>query len=609
MYISSAWQQYLNEYLSLGWRVLPVCGPTWDGWPEGDKGKAPLISLHDASNDPSKIAYWDNWLGRKYGQERGLHNPNWGWVPSDGLAVLDVDPRHGGDEALARLEAEYGPLPRQTPTARTGGEGIGWHYVFACPPDLRVKRDLAPGLTLASGLMVCVLPPSIHRSGRPYSWEKGLAPWKVEPAQAPAWLVELAKADASDVSVRRSRTLTLEPGLAGHPGASDGERNRKLCELVGAELDAGRDVEAVLEEALAWNERCSPPEAEKAVVAAVMSLAKKEANKNKQTTPPKEAPPGAGKERKNSAEPEAGKERKNSAEPGAGANSFFPSQAVTVEECDWEGLEPPKAEPILSFLPGPLPPEALHGLAGEIVRAVEPELEGDAGPVLVCLLCAVGSAIGPGPHVRVRGAKHGANLFGALVAPSGIGKAEPWQVVGPLMEAAEPNWFSRCVGYGLGSGEGLVQRLRDGQTEHREQRDKKTGAVTYVPVTVPGVDDKRCLMREAELGRVLTLCRREGSTLAQILCNAFDGEPLEYTNVNPRKATGHHVSIWGNITDAELIRRLKDALENENGVSNRFLWLWQSRRRYLPFGGTCQERWPLARGWPRPLPRPKPLGG
>lgn len=82
--------------------------------------------------------------------------------------VLDVDRRHGGEESLARVEHELGPLP---PT-RTHATPDGEHRIFRLPPGVRVrggKGDLADGLDVLSFGDTMVLPPSIGRGGRPYT--------------------------------------------------------------------------------------------------------------------------------------------------------------------------------------------------------------------------------------------------------------------------------------------------------------------------------------------------------------------------------------------------------------------------------------------------------
>jgi hypothetical protein len=56
-----------------------------------------------------------------------------------GLVVLDVDPRHGGDESIRNLK-----LP-PTVEALTGGGG--WHEYF-----MRIRVDLSPVVPTSSGV-------------------------------------------------------------------------------------------------------------------------------------------------------------------------------------------------------------------------------------------------------------------------------------------------------------------------------------------------------------------------------------------------------------------------------------------------------------------------
>ena len=53
--------------------------------------------------------------------------------------------------------------------------------------------------------------------------------------------------------------------------------------------------------------------------------------------------------------------------------------------------------------PSSLAPEALHGIAGEFVRMIEPNTEADPAAILVQFLVAFGALVGRGPHFRVEG--------------------------------------------------------------------------------------------------------------------------------------------------------------------------------------------------------------
>jgi hypothetical protein len=133
-----------------GWPVLPLAGKVPNvgkGWP-----------------------HWQSSTPRLRGHFHRHPDANIGIRTGDGLVVLDIDPRHGGDHQLAALQADHGPLPA-TPTVLTGGGGR--HLYFRGPTDHR-SYDLAPGLEIKATGRQVVAPPSIHpETGNPYRWLDG----------------------------------------------------------------------------------------------------------------------------------------------------------------------------------------------------------------------------------------------------------------------------------------------------------------------------------------------------------------------------------------------------------------------------------------------------
>ena len=53
--------------------------------------------------------------------------------------------------------------------------------------------------------------------------------------------------------------------------------------------------------------------------------------------------------------------------------------------------------------PAPIDEAAYYGLAGDIVRTLEPQTEADPVALLIHVLVGVGSLVGRGPHFRVGG--------------------------------------------------------------------------------------------------------------------------------------------------------------------------------------------------------------
>src|SRR5262249_24999292 len=132
-------------------------------------------------------------------------------------------------------------------------------------------------------------------------------------------------------------------------------------------------------------------------------------------------------------------------------------EAVRAVEEDIESVPvpPPPPWPVL-------PPEALQGLVGEIISAIEPHTEADPVAVLARLPFAFGSAVGRGPYFQVEGDRHHANLFLATVGSSSTArKGTSWGRVRQLFQDADSYWLDGCVKSGLSSGEGLVYHVRD----------------------------------------------------------------------------------------------------------------------------------------------------
>src|SRR6266446_1480789 len=180
-------------YAARGWHVIPLhdvttgpcsCGNTHCTKP----GKHPRIeewTTTGASLDPAQIQrWWKQWPTANVGILTGERSH---------LAVLDVDPRNGGDLALEDLEHSYHPLP-DTPMVISGGKGP--HHYFALDGPLG-KFDPGPGLNLQADGALVIAPPSLHQSGNTYEWEASSGPDDVPLAPLPDWLRALGEAKSS----------------------------------------------------------------------------------------------------------------------------------------------------------------------------------------------------------------------------------------------------------------------------------------------------------------------------------------------------------------------------------------------------------------------------
>jgi hypothetical protein len=108
---------------------------------------------------------------------------------------------------LEDLQQTYAPLP-ETPTALTGGGGE--HRLFRSQEPLSSLK-LAPGIDfLADSHHQFVAAPSMHHSGRQYTWEASSHPDDIPLAPLPDWLLALVKDKAKEYA---AAAVTLPDNL------------------------------------------------------------------------------------------------------------------------------------------------------------------------------------------------------------------------------------------------------------------------------------------------------------------------------------------------------------------------------------------------------------
>lgn len=248
---------------SLGLRVLPLfeiradgscgCGQsTCD-----NAGKHPRLTRWQerASTDAHTVRQWwkrapDSGIGIATGKASGV------WV-------LDIDPRHDGDESLAELEDTHGEL--ETVVVHTGGGGR--HLYFSCTngDDVRNRTGVAPGIDVRGegGYVVAVGSP--HISGRSYEADtENSGP----PAGAPGWLAQLvSSSDTGFKSGDRSGAVADR--------AIDENRNDVLMRLGAGMRAKGWSSEAILAALSHENKaHCVPPLSGAEVAKVAASVAK-----------------------------------------------------------------------------------------------------------------------------------------------------------------------------------------------------------------------------------------------------------------------------------------------------------------------------------------------
>ncbi len=243
------------------------------------------------------------------------------------------------------------------------------------------------------------------------------------------------------------------------------------------------------------------------------------------------------------------------------------------------------AEPAKEWL-APLSDAAYIGLSGEFIRLVAPHTEGDPCALLIALLTVVGSLMGRGAYLPVGPTMHYPNLFSVIVAETSKGrKGTVMAEAKRFAKMIDPTISNRMLG-GLSSGEGLIEAVRDARFE---DAPKKESHVPIPQVVDNGIDDKRLLVTESEMGQALQAAGRDGNTLSATLRLAWDGDELRtLARSNKNICRKPHISIFGNITLDEL-QRLLTSTDRNNGFANRFLWICARRSQLLPWGGNVDE--------------------
>ena len=117
-------------------------------------------------------------------------------------------------------------------------------------------------------------------------------------------------------------------------------------------------------------------------------------------------------------------------------------------------VETSLATPTTMNWPAPIDEAAYYGLAGDIVRKLEPQTEADPVAILIHVLVSVGNLGGRSPYFRVGGASHHTNENAICVgktssARKGTAKSDTFSLLRPV----DPIWAENQVMAGLSSGE------------------------------------------------------------------------------------------------------------------------------------------------------------
>ncbi|HRR86054.1 MAG TPA: DUF3987 domain-containing protein [Phycisphaerae bacterium] len=270
-------------YAEHGWPVVPLhsiedgaCTCKRAGCRSPGKHPRSVHGLKEASSDPTVIeTWWRDWPQANVG------------VVTTGMVVLDIDPRHGGDESLAQLIREHGQLP-ETVEALSGGGGR--HLIFAqSGVVIRSRNNLLAGIDVKADGGYIVAPPSNHISGGTYAWRPGRAPDQRPAADMPTWLLQMVTQPRPSVppcapapSGDELDRLMTRAGqyVAKAAAASEGSRNNAAFNLAGhlhafqSERGLRLTETQILDLMRTWNHRNCPPLGEDELAKAVRSAAR-----------------------------------------------------------------------------------------------------------------------------------------------------------------------------------------------------------------------------------------------------------------------------------------------------------------------------------------------
>lgn len=212
--------------------------------------------------------------------------------------------------------------------------------------------------------------------------------------------------------------------------------------------------------------------------------------------------------------------------------------------------------------------DALYGLAGEVVAAIEPHSEADPAGLLLSLLAEFGAIVGPGPHAVADSSDHPARLFVVVVGDTSKGrKGSIEATIRRVSEGVDPKFARNRRLNGFGSGEALVDAVR-GDAESTE---------------------RRMLIVEPEFARVLSVATRDGSTLSPIIRGAWENGRLAVrSRTRTTVVDGAHVAVVAHISADELRVKLTET-EVAAGFANRFLFVCVRRSKLLPDGGNLSD--------------------
>jgi len=245
-------------YIERGLAVFPV----------QPRGKTPVTArgCKDATLERDIVDHW--WTKRP--------DLNIGIATGDKIFAMDIDDDRGGEASLAKLEKKHGALPETVETITGGGR----HIWFRAPSGRVIRNSvgkknsgLGEGIDMRGEGGYIVVPPSIHPSGRKYTFSVDSADIL---ANAPEWLIEATSWPASK---GRGKPLEEWHDILTRD-IPEGERNDTLASIAGKLVHADINVILVRDLLACVNiAHCKPPLGAGEIESIVVSVARRHLEK------------------------------------------------------------------------------------------------------------------------------------------------------------------------------------------------------------------------------------------------------------------------------------------------------------------------------------------
>ena len=215
--------------------------------------------------------------------------------------------------------------------------------------------------------------------------------------------------------------------------------------------------------------------------------------------------------------------------------------------------------------------DAFYGLAGDFVRTLAPYTEANKAALLADFLATFGFFVGRRPYLY-QGQMQRAKLFVATVGLSGKARKGATRRLSKSVFAPMNEEFcnERMVSANVGSGQGVIELLRDAEVDPKDSSKILRGNI-----------DQRLMLYIPELSGLLKVSDKQESILSEVVRQAWDDDVMRLVRrEDPAMSSRHHMSLIGNITGSELFRTM-GSKDVDNGLANRFLFVLSHRENVI----------------------------